>query len=103
MGDCMSDKRDNNYFRKRLLKDSQDKLVQQVDAGEISMYEATIKAGYRKTAKKQGLDLLESEWAKLSRSDRQKFVARNLRELDEIIKRVGALILEHKKVQEAKE
>lgn len=99
----MSDKRDNAYFRKRLLQDSHDKLVQQVDAGEISMYDATIKAGYRKKQKKQGLALIEREWVKLSRGDRERFVRRNLREMISISARVYNQAKDKSKAQEAQE
>lgn len=99
----MGNERDNNYWRKRLIKDSHDELLAKVDAREISMYEATFKAGYRKKQRKQGLALIEAEWPKLSREDRMIFVARNLREMNEIMRRVGELVIEKKQVQKAKE
>jgi len=43
----MSRKRDNAYWKGRLIKDGHDRLIERVDAEEITMYRATQLAGYR--------------------------------------------------------
>jgi len=58
-----------------------DDLVAQVDAGEISMYEATISAGIRKKNPRNTIDGFNRSWQRLSRDDKMRFVILNFKEI----------------------
>lgn len=79
-GDFMptSRKRDNAYWKGRLVKDGHDDLVARVEADEITMYKATQRAGYRKTAPTKPIEKLTYHWERASRLEREGFVIENI-------------------------
>lgn len=79
-GDIMSKsrKRDNAYWKGRLMKDGHDDLVARVEADEITMYKATQRAGYRKTVPTKPIERLTYHWERVSRVEREGFVFENI-------------------------
>lgn len=80
-------KRDNSYWLERLERDGRDDLLTMINDGDISVYRATVAAGYRKkrTAPSRA-EQLDYHWKRASRRDKEVFVARNYDSLKPFMK-----------------
>ncbi|QPC99738.1 hypothetical protein [Qipengyuania soli] len=90
------DKRDNDYYLKRLKKDGHDDMLEQIEAGQIKVYEATKRAGYRKTGPRDPALVLSYHWKRASHEDRKRFVLANAREVNRVLKEIAREARERK-------
>ena len=95
-------KRDNAYWRKRLRKDGHDKLLAQIDAGEMTVYRATVRAGYRKRPSDLG-DRLSHHWRRADHNERKRFVLKNLKDVNRVLLEVGDELRKAKAKQDGAE
>lgn len=87
-------KRDNEYYIARLRKDGHDKILKQVEAGDITVYRASQLAGYRKKGKKAPAALLSHHWQRGSHGDRKRFVIAHALEIDRVLKEIAREVRE---------
>lgn len=98
----MSINRDNTYYEKRLKKESRTDLLARVSSGEISMYRATVLAGYRKKTARDNAEALSRRWHRLNRKERLMFVHEHYSEIIEIALKRKELIAEQAKEKAGK-
>ena len=95
-------KRDNAYWRKRLRKDGHEKLLAQIEDGEMTVYRATVRAGYRKRPSDLG-DRLSHHWRRADHSERKRFVLSNLKDVNRVLREVGEDLKKAKAKQDGAE
>ena len=87
--------RSNEYYLARLRKDGRQDLLNEIESGTITVYQATIKARYRKKRLKPSAAKLNHTWDRTPLSEKRRFVAQHLYELDQhlkyIVQRMRAL------------
>ena len=81
-------KRDNSYWLGRLEKDGHGDLLAQIKAGELSVYRATQKAGYRPTGPRSPAAKLSHHWKRADHAERKRFVVTHLKELNRVMREV---------------
>lgn len=86
-------KRDSNYYLRKLKRLGRDDLLEKCHAGKMSVYAASIEAGFRKrrTAPSR-VGHLSYHWSRTSKRERLDFMVQNFREIDmlrtELVQRV---------------
>lgn len=90
-------KRDNSYWLGRLEKDGHDGLLEAIGAGEITVYRATQKAGYRPKKPTTPAAKLSYHWERASLAERRRFMKKHLIELN----RVGREVLAEVRAEQA--
>ena len=80
-----SRKRDNQYYIGRLKKDGHDDLLQQIEAGNITVYEASKRAGFRKNGPKAAASVLSYHWKRASHEERKRFVLAHAAEVNRVL------------------
>lgn len=88
--------RDNKYWLGRFTKDGHHKLLERIEAGEISVYKARQEAGYLKTVPSRPSDKLTYHWERASHAERKRFIMQHLLDVNRTLKEVGAEIRELK-------
>ena len=89
-------KRDNSYWLERLKKDGHSDLLAQIEDGQISVYKATQKAGYRKKGPKSVAAKLSYHWGRADHAERKRFVTAHLKDVNRVLREVGNDIKEMK-------
>lgn len=89
-------KRDNAYWADRLKKDGHRELLDQIAAGEITMFKARQVAGYLTKSPASPAEKLNYQWNRASHNERKRFLAMNLLTIDRLIKEVSADLTSHK-------
>ena len=84
-----SSKRDNAYWRERLRKGGHAELLENIEAGKITVYEATLRAGLRKQAPQSVSGKLSYHWTRASHSERKLFVRTHIKEVNYVLREVG--------------
>ena len=82
-------KRDNSYWLGRLEKDGHKDLLAQIEASEITVYQATQKAGYRKRGPRTPADKLSYHWGRADHAERKRFVVEHLRDVNRVLREVA--------------
>lgn len=82
-------KRDNSYWLGRLEKDGHVDLMGQIEAGEITVYQATQKAGYRKKGPTSPAAKLSYHWGRADHAQRKRFVMAHLKDVNRVLREVG--------------
>jgi hypothetical protein len=82
-------KRDNTYWLQRLEKDGHNVLLGQIEAGEITVYKATLRAGYRKTGPTTPAAKLSYHWGRGDHAERKRFVMAHLKDVNRVLREVG--------------
>jgi len=82
-------KRDNSYWLGRLEKDGHSDLLAQIEAGEMSVYEATQKAGYRKKGPRSAAGKLSYHWQRASHAERKRFIAAHAKDVNRVLREWG--------------
>ncbi len=98
----MSTNRDNLYYEKRLKKEGRIDLLDKVTSGEISMFRATLLAGYRNKKPRDNAEALSRRWYRLSEIERLKFVNDHFDEIAAIAKKRRELIGEQQAAKAGK-
>lgn len=74
-----SKKRDNTYWLRRLEQDGRGDLLQMIEAGDITVYRATMAAGLRKKrAAASRADQISYHYARASLVEKRRFIIDNL-------------------------
>ncbi len=81
-------KRDNSYWLKRLEKGGHGDLISQIRTGEITVYRATQKAGYRATGPRSPAAKLSHHWKRADHAERKRFIVAHLREVNRVVREV---------------
>lgn len=89
-------KRDNEYWLQRLEKDGHKPLLEQVKAGQVTVYRATQLAGYRPKEKSATSAKLCHHWKRASAEERKHFVIAHLKDLNRVMHDVRNTLLEAK-------
>jgi len=89
-------KRDNDYWMKRLKKDGHDRLLARILSGEITVYRATQLAGYRKKQPPTLAGKLSFHWKRASAEERKRFVKAHLIEINRVGREALAEVREQK-------
>ena len=75
-------KRDNDYYLDRLKRDGFDELLKRIRAGKISVYAASIEAGFRRRKSTETrANQVTYHWKRAGAADRERFVVDNFRSL----------------------
>ena len=82
--------RDNTYWLCRLKKDGHDDILARINAGEITVYKGTQLAGYRKSVPRSPAAQMGFHWKRADHDERKRFVVANLREVNRVVREVGA-------------
>ena len=82
-------KRDNSYWLRRLEKDGHTELMAEIEAGKITVYKATQKAGYRKKGPKTPAAKLSYHWTRADHAERKRFVLAHLQDVNRVLREVG--------------
>ena len=88
--------RDNDYWKQRLEKDGHRDLLDRVEAGEVTMYEARGLAGYRKSGPRSPAAKLSYHWSRASAVERKRFVTAHLLEINRVVREAGQELKELK-------
>lgn len=81
--------RDNAYWARRLEKDGHSDLLAQIEAGEITVYAATLKVGFRKTAPSSPAAKLSYHWDRANHEERKRFVLSHLKDVNRVLLEVA--------------
>lgn len=82
-------KRDNDYWIKRLEKDGHSKLLARVRSGEITVYKATQLAGYRKKQPPTPAGKLSFHWKRASHAERKRFVIEHAKDVNRVLHEIA--------------
>lgn len=82
-------KRNNEYWRQRLAKDGHARLLDRINAGEITVYGATQLAGYRPKGPRTSAAKLSHQWKRASADERKRFVTAHLKEVNRALREVA--------------
>lgn len=82
-------KRDNSYWLGRLEKDGHGDLLAQIEAGKISVYKATQKAGFRPIGPRSPAAKLSHHWKRSDHAERKRFIAAHLKDVNRVLREVG--------------
>ena len=82
-------KRGNSYWLGRLEKEGHGVLLAQIEAGEMSVYEATQKAGYRKKGPRSAAGKLSYHWQRASHAERKRFIAAHAKDVNRVLREWG--------------
>ena len=87
----------NEDYLRRLKSDGRKDLLDKIDTGEMSIYKASLEAGYRhrKSAPSRA-DRISYHWKRANVQERSRFVFENREELVFYMKKVIATIKKHK-------
>lgn len=77
-------KRDNSYWLRRLEKDGHADILAQIEAGDLTVYKATQKAGYRKVGPKSPAAKLSYHWSRADHAERIRFVKNHLKDVNRV-------------------
>lgn len=77
-------KRDNSYWLRRLEKDGHADILAQIEAGDITVYKATQKTGYRKVGPKSPAAKLSYHWNRADHAERIRFVKNHLKDVNRV-------------------
>lgn len=89
-------KRDNEYWLQRLEKDGYKTLLEQVRAGQVTVYRATQLAGYRPKEKSATSAKLSHHWKRASAEERKRFVIAHLKDINRVMHEVRDELLDVK-------
>ena len=81
-----SGKRDNAYWRQRLKKDGREDLLEQIDAGLLTVYRASQIAGYRAKGSPVPAAKLSYHWKRASYVQRRAFLTANFDEVRRVMR-----------------
>lgn len=82
--------RDNTYWMERLKKDGRGDLLEQIQAGDLTVYKATQIAGYRSKGARSPAAKLSYHWKRASAEERLKFIAAHPFDIDRVLKEFAA-------------
>lgn len=93
----VSPKRDNSYWLRRLKQDGRDDLLKMVEDGDITVYRATLAAGYRKKRSESSrADQISYHYSRASLAEKRRFIIDNWSS----VTRIGADLAKRKRDQE---
>lgn len=81
--------RGNAYYLRRLRDAGHYGLLDQIEAGEITVYEATKRTAIRKVGPRQPAAVLSHHWRRASDDDRKRFVLAHVREVNRVLKEIA--------------
>lgn len=91
--------RNNAYWLRRLEKDGRNDLLKMIEDKDISVYRATVAAGYRKTRKAASrADQISYHYSRASSAEKRRFIIDNWQSLAPL---VGALAKQVRSANEA--
>lgn len=93
-----SSKRDNGYWLRRLKKNGRGDLIERIEAGAITVYQATQIAGYRQKGVRSPAAKLSYHWQRASAEERLRFIAAHPLEINSFLKQ----FVEQRKALKAK-
>jgi len=90
----------NEDYLRRLKQDGRDDLLEQIEAGELSIYAAALIMGYRKrrTAPSRA-DQITYHWTRASSAEKKLFLKRNFQSVAPMVQKI---IAEHREKQAKK-
>ncbi|NTZ42141.1 hypothetical protein G7A66_03335 [Altererythrobacter sp. SALINAS58] len=101
MSPTMTDtiKRDNSYWLHRLGRDGRDDLLKMIDDGDITVYRASLAAGYRKKrAATSRADQISYHYSRADLAEKRRFIIENWESVARI---VTALVKQKRESEEA--
>ena len=86
-------KRDNSYVLSRLKKIGREDLIEQIRNSEMTVYAASIEAGFRKKRSAASKAAhLSYHWSRAGIGERKRFLIDNFKEIDELRKELVKMV-----------
>lgn len=97
-------KRDNFYWLQRLQNDGRDDLLTMIEDGDITVYRATLVAGYRKKRSAASRsDQISYHYSRASISEKQRFIVDNWSSVYRIVRDLAKRKLNAEKAKKTSE
>ena len=97
-------KRDNSYWLQRLEKDGRDDVLKMIEDGDVTVYRATVIAGYRKKRTSPSrADQITYHYARATLTEKRRFIVENWPSVARIVGDLAKRKRESEKAQKPSE